>query len=64
MSYPAQICTPDTSVEMTDSAFLAALKEQMNGLTALFGTALPAEPQAHLSPNDHETAAVFENLPV
>ena len=62
MTYSAPITATDLLVEMSDAAILAALKLQMEGLAALFGTSCP--PQAKLDQSDAETEAAFDNLPV
>lgn len=62
MTYSAPITATDLFVEMSDAAILAALKLQMEGLAALFGTSCP--PQAKLDHRDADTEAAFDNLPV
>lgn len=62
MTYSAPIKATDLFVEMSDAAILAALKLQMEGLAALFGTSCP--PQAKLVQSDADTEAAFDNLPV
>ena len=62
MTYSAPITATDLLVERSDAAILAALKLQMEGLAALFGTSYP--PQAKLDQRDADTEAAFDNLPV
>jgi hypothetical protein len=64
MTYSPPIPASDLMVDLSESALLAALKVQLEGLALLFGGAPPKKGPSDLAQYDADTEAAFDNLPV
>lgn len=64
MTYSVPIPLQDLMIEMRQSALLASLKLQMQGLAALFAGDVPSTPRTDLAQQETDTQAGCDTLPV